>query len=271
MPSASGPRRPPAPCERALDLLERARKAARRLDSSDPEAVHDFRTAARRLRTELWLNRGLLKRRPGARARRRLGKLVRATGRARDAEAGRELLAKENGPGERSLRRVLAGEARLPRTAAKRLRRKFRQAVGELKRCLRKEPVDLDRTDALRRLRRTRRKLPEILRRALETRRQELLHEARKQARKLRYAEESLFPRRSRDLKRVQDALGRERDLYVLAARARQEGLAGLEKRLRAQRDIVLESIRGAGPSGTIVRRILGRKARTTRGGRPLE
>lgn len=77
----------------ALALLERARAARQRVEArEDPEALHDFRVALRRLRSHFRAFRGELG--VGARKRRRreLGELARATNPARDAEVALALL-----------------------------------------------------------------------------------------------------------------------------------------------------------------------------------
>lgn len=77
----------------ALELLDAAAEARKRLDDpDDAEALHDFRVAVRRLRTWLralrpWLGDGTPKK-----ARRRLKKTARLTGKSRDAEVHLEWL-----------------------------------------------------------------------------------------------------------------------------------------------------------------------------------
>lgn len=77
----------------ALRLLENATKARERLgDASDADALHDFRVAARRLRSwlralEPWLDESL-----PTKAKRRLKKAAQLTGDSRDAEVHLEWL-----------------------------------------------------------------------------------------------------------------------------------------------------------------------------------
>src|SRR4051794_1842066 len=78
----------------AGDLLERASTAARRLDKDDPEALHDFRVALRRLRTHQKAYQDVLGRAATKKLRKRLKKIARATNASRDVEVGREWLAK---------------------------------------------------------------------------------------------------------------------------------------------------------------------------------
>lgn len=232
-----------APRERALFLLARARRKAYKLDSRDPEALHDLRTALRRLRAVLSFHRGLLGRRSGKRLRRTLGKIVRKTGKMRDAQAGRALMEHESGQEERELKRSLGKEARLWAKTTKRLRRRFHGPARELKRFL-KRVRDPDPEEAMSRVRRARRSLARSLRHDPLGADLDLLHAARKEVRKLRYAEESLgLKARIGPLKRLQDAMGLARDLSLLEKRARELGLAGLSRRLHARLNRVLKSI----------------------------
>ena len=70
----------------ALGLLQALRSARARLGTGDPEALHDFRVALRRLRTALRTYRPQLRGGVGRRARRRLRRLARATRESRDLE-----------------------------------------------------------------------------------------------------------------------------------------------------------------------------------------
>src|SRR5690348_1107750 len=80
----------------ALRLLDTATKARERIgDASDADALHDFRVAARRLRSwlralEPWLQDSLSKK-----AKRRLKKAAQLTGDSRDAEVHLEWLAEQ--------------------------------------------------------------------------------------------------------------------------------------------------------------------------------
>ena len=71
-----------------------------------------------------------------------------------------------------------------------------------------------------------------------------MMHEARKQVRKLRYTEESFASEAGGGaLKRLQGAMGLERDLTVLETRAQEQGLVELSRRLHSERDLALKSI----------------------------
>lgn len=70
----------------ALDLLDAARKKGDDLDPADPDALHDFRVAVRRLRSWLRGLRPWLRDSTPKRALRRLEKTARLTGDSRDAE-----------------------------------------------------------------------------------------------------------------------------------------------------------------------------------------
>ncbi len=85
----------------ALGFLDAAAAASRRLESADagsaadPEALHDFRVAVRRLRSTLRAYRPVLGDAIRRRHERALRDLTRATGAGRDAEVGRAWLAAE--------------------------------------------------------------------------------------------------------------------------------------------------------------------------------
>lgn len=82
----------------ALKSLAAARTAERRLDDRfDPEALHDFRVAIRRLRSQLRAYRPQLDTPVRAKDRKRLRAIQQATGAGREAEVGLEWLAKQHG------------------------------------------------------------------------------------------------------------------------------------------------------------------------------
>ncbi|KPK15470.1 MAG: hypothetical protein AMJ62_09055 [Myxococcales bacterium SG8_38] len=82
----------------ALNRLSAARAAERRLDDrSDPEALHDFRVAIRRLRSVLRAYRSQLETAVSNKDRKRLRAIQRATGRGREAEVALEWLTKQQG------------------------------------------------------------------------------------------------------------------------------------------------------------------------------
>jgi len=219
----------------ARALLAEAGEAAERLEAgADPEALHDLRVALRRLRTVLrafrpWL--GGVRRRDA----RRVAKLARATGAARDAEvqlgwlaAQRERLSRGRLPGlawmvaRLEARRPAAGggygreiarERRLARKLRRRLAsRRTRRAGGEtlgvaLAAALRAERGALDERLG-------------AIRGAADV---EAVHQARIAAKRLRYLLEPLRGTPGLDateavdrLKRAQDLLGELHDAHVL-------------------------------------------------------
>lgn len=82
----------------ALKALAAARAAERRLDDrTDPEALHDFRVAIRRLRSLLRAYRPQLESSVRKKDRSRLRKLQRTTGGGREADVALEWLTKQQG------------------------------------------------------------------------------------------------------------------------------------------------------------------------------
>ncbi|UCH30245.1 MAG: CHAD domain-containing protein [Myxococcales bacterium] len=80
----------------ALKALSAARAAERRLDDrSDPEALHDFRVAVRRLRSLLRAYKPQLQSAVRKKDRNRLREIQRATGGGREAEVALEWLTKQ--------------------------------------------------------------------------------------------------------------------------------------------------------------------------------
>ena len=71
-------------------LFEKASAACDRLETDDPEALHDFRVALRRLRTHLSTHRDHLGKHHANEFRKRLSALVAATNTSRDQEVQRE-------------------------------------------------------------------------------------------------------------------------------------------------------------------------------------
>lgn len=70
----------------SLGLLQQADLAFGRLGQTDPEALHDFRVAVRRLRSCLRAYRPYLPKPLGGKLRKRLGALMEATNASRDSE-----------------------------------------------------------------------------------------------------------------------------------------------------------------------------------------
>ncbi|MGB5267851.1 MAG: CHAD domain-containing protein [Polyangiales bacterium] len=82
----------------ALKSLAAARSAERRLDDRfDREALHDFRVAIRRLRSQLRAYRPQLETAVRAKDRKRLRAIQQATGAGREAEVALEWLTKQHG------------------------------------------------------------------------------------------------------------------------------------------------------------------------------
>jgi CHAD domain-containing protein/CYTH domain-containing protein len=80
----------------SLTLLDEAASASRRLDDEgDEEALHDFRVALRRLRSQLKAYRPVLEKSISKKQRGRLRELAAATGGARDAEVQLDWLRKQ--------------------------------------------------------------------------------------------------------------------------------------------------------------------------------
>lgn len=235
----------------ALGLLDEASAAARALTGGDPEALHAFRVALRRLRTALraftpWLGRL-------RRHRRRLGRLARATAAARDAAV--QLAWIEARRGALTAPRVRAGvalelarlQARTAGPDRRRLRERHRRAARKLRRRLGPGPRGGGR--ARRPEERFGALLATLCRDQLLSLRRRMdaiagpadeagVHRARIEAKRLRYLLEPLRgPRRAgahravEHLKRLQDVLGELHDLHVLAAGLRETLVAGEARR----------------------------------------
>lgn len=131
----------------AQTFLGDLKRARRQLDAeSDDAALHDFRVALRRLRSTLKVYRPVVKQGPAPRKlRRRLKRLARATGAARDAEVGLMWL-RENRKGmndaERAVCNQLIQDWTARRDAAykevrRTLKKKFRGLDARLNKTLR--------------------------------------------------------------------------------------------------------------------------------------
>jgi CHAD domain-containing protein len=79
----------------AEQLFEKAAAACQRLQRDDPEALHDFRVALRRLRTHLATHADHLGSRDAEYFRKRLADLVAATNTSRDQEVQRKWIARQ--------------------------------------------------------------------------------------------------------------------------------------------------------------------------------
>jgi CHAD domain-containing protein len=144
----------------ALTLLDRAAEAARRLaDPTDPMALHDFRVASRRLRSNLQAYRRELAAGVPRRLRRRLARLARATGVSRDAEVFLQWdRDQEPGLTERQqaglrwhLARLEARRRRHDRRLIRRVHRRFGRLELRLRRRLERFRLRIEREPAHRR------------------------------------------------------------------------------------------------------------------------
>jgi CHAD domain-containing protein len=241
----------------ALQQLVRAEAAAVRLRKTDPEALHDFRVALRHLRTTLSVLRehfeGVISRKHN----RRLAKLGRRTGGARDAQVGLGMLAEvaaelTESAGVARLQTLLLAEAEPDHG---KVIARFRKAARRLRRKLETYTVRLDpdrplvvgsfesavRQSARRYADRLAARLREI---TAETDRP-AVHRARIAGKQLRYVLAPLGtgPRIASvtaELRGLQDVLGTLADVDLLTRRvvslraeADDEGLIQLEGRLR--------------------------------------
>ena len=231
----------------ALHALEGVVKAYDRLSKKDPDSIHDFRVAIRRLRSWLHLYRPALDDTLRKRTRRRLRRLAHGTTDLRDIDVQIEWLEAEC----TALGAERLEAARWMITALKRERkvawRSFRKALKrDHSRVMRDLDRELSRYVVTRDVRspednvtmaacteRVLHKQAESLRDALErvrsaddTRR---LHRARIIAKRARYGIEELakqapgLSRAAEDLHRFQDIVGELRDAQLLAHRVSRE------------------------------------------------
>ena len=217
------------------DYLSQADRAVRQVGRPGrPEALHDFRVALRRCRSVLRAYRPWLGKAAGKRIRRSLRRLMRQTGRSRDAEVQilwlegvRPALRRGERAGlnyllARLRRRRNAGHA----TAAAVVRSRFERLEAELRaRLERLQPADLTFGRALgERLQEHAADLSARLTAASESAGGEALHDARLAVKRLRYLAEPGIDRltggaaASSALKGLQDVLGELNDARVLAA-----------------------------------------------------
>lgn len=214
--------------------LKRAAKALSRLrDPGDRTALHNFRVAIRRLHSLLRAYRPWIGRAGGKKLRRRLRALTRKTGLSRDAEVQIDWLEKQRHDLERSeraglnwlLQKVRARKRNHDRTTRKQLGRDFES----LEESLRKRLGAVDEAES-KRFREAFSGLLEIQADRFSKRLAgiakaddyELIHKTRIEAKRLRYIVEplcGLLPEARavvREMKRVQDLLGRLHDNRVL-------------------------------------------------------
>ena len=206
----------------------------------DPEALHDFRVALRRLRSWLRAFRPWLRDTGRGRTRRALGAIADASNHARDAEVGLEWLdAQRDLPAHarvqlRALRRRLRDELRISKRGFRHvLAREFGPTVraldgeldafaGELRDGMRENPSTRTAYAAL--IRSHVASLETALRRVRTVEDEALAHRARIAGKRLRYLLEPLSSDASargavRRLVHLQDALGELHDACVLAVR----------------------------------------------------
>lgn len=233
----------------ALDALRTDLVAVEpRVRADEDDAVHEFRKVLRRIRSVLAVHRGALDRDASGALRSALATVSRVAGVARDAEVLRDGLARSAAlapagyvdPGASGFLDAHADDLRRAATAD--LRRTLRSArwfaaLDSLDDLVDRAPVGPDGSMPVdrfvarrvererRRLRRVVARTPDLVgRRGPETDELERLHDARKAARRLRYALEAvdagvdIGERHLGRLQRVQDALGAGLD----AARAAQ-------------------------------------------------
>lgn len=253
----------------ALQLLDAATNAAQRLsDASDEEALHDFRTALRRLRSTLRAYRPWLDEQ-AHRAEKKLSKVSDLTGQGRDAEVHLEWVNEQlpNLEGgelkdAKWLGRLLEKEKDAGYSRARDDARKaFTGVQKSLRRALRtfEREVDADGTDRPsyraatgKILRELGQEISKRFGRVDDRYDVKQLHKARILAKRLRYALEPLGESTARAeelvgrIKKLQDVLGNIHDLHVLDARL--EALIGEHDRsgLASLRRVVDAKLRPA-------------------------
>jgi CHAD domain-containing protein/CYTH domain-containing protein len=218
-----------------LGLLEEAESALGRLErGEDPEALHDFRVALRRLRSVIRAYRPYLKGSAKKKQRARLRALAASTNAARDLEVQMEWLTKrarglapEAGSGAAHLLERLTTRADdTPRPTA--LRQEFDPVRGSLRKSLSRSRLRLDDDETF--LSATGRLLAERAARLKETldsissaENGEELHRARIEAKRLRYLLEPVSKGAPearalvKEMKSLQDVLGELQDTRVLS------------------------------------------------------
>lgn len=247
-----------------LGLLEEARVALGRLENGeDPEALHDFRVALRRLRSLMRVYRPYLKGSVGKKLRARLKELAASTNQARDAEVQVEWLqtqlTRENDPAseagtlEESGASHLLERLREQQSAApspETLRQEFEPLQASVRKSLSRVRLRLDE-DGRSFLRETGTLIENeagVLRSSLESISSaddfEKLHRARIEAKRLRYLLEPLqlsvtdVRARVSTMKALQDVLGELQDTRVLIASISEELERAALEQARKLRDL---------------------------------
>jgi CHAD domain-containing protein len=278
-------RRPAAEAVRRLALayLDLADAAAARLlepqDPEDPEALHDFRVALRRLRSCLRAYRDVLGDALSKKHLRRLRRLGRATNAGREAEVALAWVEKRLGRvrrGQRPALEALAGELREAKAAAySRVKGEvvedYRRLAAGLRRRLAAYEIAVDLT---------REETPPTLAAAVGPRLRDhasrlaadlgavtapddaQLHRARISGKRLRYLLEPLRAELEpvaallERLKRLQDLLGELHDLQVLGGLVAERLASAAAERARARFALAVEegsrsgAVRGSGRRG---------------------
>jgi CHAD domain-containing protein/CYTH domain-containing protein len=227
----------------ALELLAAAQRASQRLDDpDDPEALHDFRVAVRRLRSVLRAWRPQLRKSAGKRHRRALRALQTATGEGRDAEVALEWLSAQRddlGRGQRRghdwlVRRLSQHREASMDQVRERVRLQFEAVEQDLRAHLEHMTVEVNlrEPDSAPRFgelfaEKTRQSVEELVRLLADVTSpddQDACHQARIACKRLRYLVEPLRPQTEdavrivKRCKRLQDVLGDLHDAHVLRA-----------------------------------------------------
>jgi CHAD domain-containing protein len=243
-----------------LDLLDGAAAARTRLDDpADPEALHDFRVAVRRLRSALRTYAGNLGAAASPRSRRRWRAVAGGTGAGRDAEAQGDWLDRALptlAPAARPAARALSARLRERRAreaaAVAESARRFERLAVRLRDDLSSYTVRLDETAApilfgevaAARVRDLAGELAAALAKIGGAADESGAHAARIAGKRLRYALEVAAPGARRELGRLrelQDLLGELHDVHGLIRRATRRARRQAEDRARHLAAAVLE------------------------------
>ena len=274
----------------ALAELARAGRARAALtEGSDPEALHDFRVAVRRLRSQLRAFRGELEGAVGRKLSRRLRRIAAGTNPGRDAEVGIALLdelARGASPAEKRAAGALG--ARLAERRDEVYRRveaellpAFDAVAARLHERLASWQVEVRLDGAAKPLRPFRAALGAELGRhaaslldALDAARDgseaRAVHRARIAAKRLRYLLEPVAPALEaarepvRRLRQLQDLLGDARDLGVLATELAVEAADAEHARIAAATGGAARTRSAGGRAGraALARRLAERRSR---------
>jgi CHAD domain-containing protein len=231
--------------------------------SGDPHSVHAARVASRRLRAALPVLRKSLDDQAISKARTRVRRMTRALGPVRELDVALQSLEELAGRGVTSarainhVRRVIVEERSARRRAmldeitprrVERLRRELAAVGSGPEARVRPEAIK----DAARRVERRARELARVIEKAGSLYVPERLHLVRVAAKKLRYAMEverelkrSRAVARIRQLKALQDCLGRLHDLHILSEKTRsaRSQVPGIDKRLVDDLDALIDAI----------------------------